>query len=75
MTSPLTHCPIQLITIYIIFTFSIVNNPNPCHPYMFITENFYSNFTSMSFWASALKSPSENGFLQKISGDITANPN
>ena len=28
---------------------------------MFITESYSSKFTIMSFWASALKSPAENG--------------
>ena len=30
---------------YIIITFSLVNNPFPCHPYMFITENYSSKLT------------------------------
>ena len=30
---------------YIIITFSLVNNPFPCHPYLFITENYSSKFT------------------------------
>ena len=50
---------------YIIITFSIVNNPHPCHPYMFITENYPSKFTIMSFWAPAPKSPAENGIPTK----------
>ena len=53
------------ITKYIIITFFIVNNPYPCHPYMFITENYSSKFTIMSFWAPALKSPAENGIPKK----------
>ena len=47
---------------YIIITFSIVNNPYPWHLYMSITENYSSNFTIMSFWASARKSPVEKVF-------------
>ena len=50
---------------YIIIAFSIVNNPYPCHPYMFITENYSSKFTIMSFWAPALKSLAENGIPKK----------
>ena len=42
---------------YIIITFSIVNNPYPCDPYIFVTKNYSSEFTIMSFWAPALKSP------------------
>ena len=42
----------------ITITFFIVNNPYPCHPYMFITENCCLKFTIMSFWAPALNSPS-----------------
>ena len=34
---------------YIIITFSIVSNPYPCCPYMFITKNYFSKFTIMSF--------------------------
>ena len=34
---------------YIIIKFFIVNNPYPCHPYMFITKNNSSKFTIMSF--------------------------
>ena len=49
----------------IISTFSIVNNPYPCHPYMFITENCCSKFMMMSFWASVLNSPAENGIPKK----------
>ena len=51
---------------YIIMTFSIVNNPYPCYPYKFITENYSSMITIMSFWATAPKSPSENGIPKKI---------
>ena len=46
---------------YIIITFSIVNYPYPCHPYMFITENYSSKFTIMSFWDPPPKSRPENG--------------
>ena len=42
-----------------------VNNPYPCHPYMFITENYSSKFTIMSFWAPALKFLAVNGIPQK----------
>ena len=50
---------------YIISIFSIVNNSFPCHPYMFVTKNYYSKFTIMSFWAPALKSVAENGIPKK----------
>ena len=50
---------------YIISIFSIVNNSFPCHPYMFVTKNYYSEFTIMSFWAPALKSIAENGIPKK----------
>ena len=53
---------------YIIITFPIVNNPHSCHPYMFITENYSSKITIMSFWASALKSPAEKGIPAKFLG-------
>ena len=49
------------INMYIIIAFSIVNNPYPWHLYMFITGNYSSKFTIMSFCAPALKSPAENG--------------
>ena len=58
---------------YKIITFSIVNNPYPCHPYMFITENYSSKFTIISFWAPAPKSPAEINISQKISGYVTDN--
>ena len=32
---------------------------------MFVTENYSSNFTIMSFWAPAPKSPAENGIPKK----------
>ena len=51
---------------YIIMTFSIVNNPYPCYPYKFITENYSSKIMSMSFWAPAPKSPAENDIPKKI---------
>ena len=47
---------------YIIITFSMVNKPYPYHPYVF--RNYYSKFI-MSFFASAPKSPAENGILKK----------
>ena len=50
---------------YIIITFSIVNSPYPCHPYMFITESYSSNITIMSFWAPTPKSFGENSILKK----------
>ena len=31
--------------------FYIVNKSYPCHPCMFITKNYSSKFTIMSFWA------------------------
>ena len=48
-----------------IITFSIVNNPCACHPYMFITENYSAEFTIMSFWAPVLKPPAVNGIPKK----------
>ena len=50
---------------YITVTFSIVNNPYPCHPYMFVTVNYSSKFTIMPFWVTAPKSPAENSIPQK----------
>ena len=50
---------------YIIITFSIVNNPYSCHPHMFITGNYSSKFTVMSFWALAPKPPAVNGIPKK----------
>ena len=50
---------------FIIISFSIVNNPYLCHPYIFIIENYSSKFTIMSFWEPAPKSPAENGISQK----------
>ena len=54
-----------------IIAFSLVNNPYPCYLYMFITENYSSKFTIMSFWTSAPKSPAENGISKKFSGYVT----
>ena len=54
-----------------IITFSIVNNSYPCHPYMFVNENYSSKFMIMSFSAPALNSFAENGIHKKISGYIT----
>ena len=45
---------------FIIISFSLVNNPYPCQPYMFITKNYSSKFKIMSFWDLAPKSPAEN---------------
>ena len=50
---------------YKIITFSIVNNPYPCHPSMFITENYSSKFTIMPLWAPALKLSGENVIPRK----------
>ena len=50
---------------YIIITFSIVSNPYPCHPFIFMTENYSSKFTIVFFWAPALKSLAENGITRK----------
>ena len=50
---------------FIIISFSIVNNPYPYHPCMFITENYSSKFTIMCLWDPAPKSPAENGISQK----------
>ena len=51
---------------YIIITFYIVNNPYPCYPYKFITENYSSKITIMLFGAPAPKSPAENGIPKKV---------
>ena len=51
---------------YVIITVSIVNNSYPCHPCMFVTENFSSKFTIISFRAPALKSPAENDIPKKF---------
>ena len=51
---------------YIIITFSIINSPHLCHPYMFITENYSSKLTIMSFWATAPRSPAEKVFPQNL---------
>ena len=53
---------------YIIITFPMVNNPHSFHPYMFITENYSSKLTIMSFWAPATKSPAEKGIPAKSPG-------
>ena len=53
---------------YIMITFSIVNNPHSCHTYMFITENYSSNLTIMSFWVPAPKFPAEKGIPAKSLG-------
>ena len=44
---------------YIISTFAIINDP------VFITENYSSKFTIMSFWTPAPKSPAENCIPKK----------
>ena len=49
---------------YTIITFSIVNRRYPCYPYMFITENYSSKFTIMSFWDPGPKSPAKDGILK-----------
>ena len=51
---------------YIIIIFSIVINPtHAIHTCLFITENYSSRITIMSFWALALKSPAENHIPKK----------
>ena len=50
---------------FIIISLSTVNNPCPCHPYMFITENYSLKVMIMCFWDPASKSPAENGISQK----------
>ena len=52
---------------YIIITFTIVNNPYPSHPYMFINinESYSSTFMIMSIWALTPNSPAENGILKE----------
>ena len=60
----------------ITITFSIVNNPYSCYPYIFITENYSSKFTSMYFWAPTLKSPAENGIPKKsLDASLNKEPN
>ena len=51
---------------YIIITISIVNNPYQYHPYKFITENYFSKFMTMYFWAPAQKSQAENSIPKKF---------
>ena len=55
---------------YRIITFSKVNNPDLCHPYMLITENYSSRSVIISFWAVVLKFPAENG-IPKKSQDVS----
>ena len=58
---------------YILITFSIVNNPYLCHPYMFITENYSSEFKcpfellpqNPMLKTVFPKSPAENGIPKK----------
>ena len=50
---------------YIRVTFSIVTDPYPCHPYMFITENYSSKFTIMYVWALVPKFLTENEFPKR----------
>ena len=56
---------------YIIITFSIINNLNPCRPYICITENYSSKFMTMSFLASAPKSPAEKVIPKKSLDTMT----
>ena len=49
-----------------IITFSIVNSPYTCYPYMFITENYFSKYIIMCFWSPALKSPAENSIPKNL---------
>ena len=58
------ECLIRLLHKYILITFFIVNNPYPCHPYIFITENYLSTFTFFS--APAPKSLAENSIPKKL---------
>ena len=58
------ECLIRLLHKYILITFFIVNNPYPCHPYIFITENYFSTFTFFS--APAPKSLAENSIPKKL---------
>ena len=51
---------------YIIVTFSIANDPYPCHPYIFITENYFLKFTIMSFWAPVPRYPAESSIAKNI---------
>ena len=51
----------ETIAKYIIITFSIENNPYPCHPYVFNWKLLF-----MSFSAPTLKSLAENGILKNI---------
>ena len=61
--SPITMS--NTIDKYIIITFSIVNNPCPYHPYMFITGNCSSKFKIIPIWAPAPNSLAENGISKK----------
>ena len=58
------ECLRRLLHKYILITFFIVNNPYPCHPYIFITENYFSTFTFFS--APAPKSLAENSIPKKL---------
>ena len=51
---------------YIRVTFSIVTDPYPCHPYMFITENYSSKFTIMYFGLLSQNSLLKTNFLKDL---------
>ena len=55
---------------YIIITSFIVNNNYSCHPYMFITENYFSKF-AVVFLSSYPGIPCWKWYSLKISGYIT----
>ena len=50
---------------YIVITFPKINNPYPYYPYMLITKNYSSKFTTTSFWVPSLNSLTENGIPKK----------
>ena len=54
---------------YIIITFSIINNPYLCHPYMSITENYSSKFNYVLL-GSCHEIPRWKWYSQKISAYV-----
>ena len=50
---------------YLIFTFSIVNDLYPCHPYMFITEYCFRKSRFTTIICPAPKSPAEKSIPKK----------
>ena len=58
---------------YIVNTFSIVNTSYQCRSYVFITENYSSKFTIMSFWTLSPKSPAESGIPKTVDMSLSRN--